>query len=138
MPSEYAKHLYYDSCCFFGPALMMAHGIVGADHILWGSDDPYLGVDTAHVDDLPIGEFKIDRSFVAGLQESPANLAIVRAVVGLAEGLGMAVTAEGIEREDQLVALRDAGCDRGQGFLFARPRPAAEAGRALLGAEAAA
>lgn len=54
MPSEYAKRLYYDSCCFFGPALMMAHGIVGADHILWGSDDPYIGADTAHVDDLPI------------------------------------------------------------------------------------
>jgi EAL domain-containing protein (putative c-di-GMP-specific phosphodiesterase class I) len=48
------------------------------------------------------------------------------------------VTAEGIEREDQLAALREAGCDRGQGFLFARPRPAEEAGRALLGAEAAA
>jgi EAL domain-containing protein (putative c-di-GMP-specific phosphodiesterase class I) len=50
----------------------------------------------------------------------------------------MAVTAEGIEREDQLAALREVGCDRGQGFLFARPRPAEEAGRALLGAEAAA
>ena len=55
MPSEYAKHLYYDSCCFFGPALMMAHAIVGADHILWGSDDPYIGADTTHIDDLPIG-----------------------------------------------------------------------------------
>ena len=92
----------------------------------------------AYLSQLPLDVIKIDRSFVAGLQDSPANLAIVRAVLGLAQGLGMAVTAEGIEREDQLAALRDAGCDRGQGFLFARPLPAAEAGLALLGAEAAA
>jgi EAL domain-containing protein (putative c-di-GMP-specific phosphodiesterase class I) len=92
----------------------------------------------AYLSQLPLDVIKIDRSFVAGLQESPANLAIVRAVVGLARALGMAVTAEGIEREDQLAALAEAGCDRGQGFLFARPRPAEEAGRALLGAEAAA
>jgi diguanylate cyclase (GGDEF)-like protein/PAS domain S-box-containing protein len=92
----------------------------------------------AYLSQLPLDVIKIDRSFVAGLQESPANVAIVRAVVGLAQALGMAVTAEGIEREDQLAALREAGCDRGQGFLFARPRPAEEAGRALLAAEAAA
>jgi len=92
----------------------------------------------AYLSQLPLDVIKIDRSFVAGLHESPANLAIVRAVVGLAQGLGMAVTAEGIEREDQLAALREAGCDRGQGFLFAHPRPAEEAGRALLGAAAAA
>ena len=54
LPSEFAKHLYYDSCSFFGPALRMAHELVGADHILWGSDDPYIGADTKHVDDLPI------------------------------------------------------------------------------------
>jgi aminocarboxymuconate-semialdehyde decarboxylase len=54
LPSEYARHLYYDSCSFYGPALVMAHTIVGADHILWGSDDPYIGADTAHVDSLPI------------------------------------------------------------------------------------
>ena len=56
LPSEYARHLYYDSCSFFGPALMMAHGLVGADHILWGSDDPYISADTKHVDDLPISD----------------------------------------------------------------------------------
>jgi diguanylate cyclase (GGDEF)-like protein/PAS domain S-box-containing protein len=92
----------------------------------------------AYVSQLPLDVIKIDRSFVAGLHESPANLAIVRAVVGLASGLGMAVTAEGIEREDQLTALRDLGCDRGQGFLFASPAPAADAGRALKAAGASA
>ena len=61
----------------------------------------------------------------------------MRAVVGLAQGLGIAVTAEGIEREDQLAELIELGCDRGQGFLFSRPAPAAEASRALLAALAA-
>ncbi len=92
----------------------------------------------AYLSQLPLDVIKVDRSFIAGLHESPANLAIVRAVVGLAQGLGIVVTAEGIEREDQLAALRELGCDRGQGFLFARPRPAAEAGRALLAEDAAA
>jgi diguanylate cyclase (GGDEF)-like protein/PAS domain S-box-containing protein len=87
---------------------------------------------------LPLDVIKVDRSFVAGLGESPANLAIIRAVVGLAQGLGISVTAEGIERTDQLDALRELGCDRGQGFLFARPVPAADAGRALRGEDAAA
>ena len=85
----------------------------------------------AYLSRLPLDVIKVDRSFVAGLHESPANLAIVRAVVGLAQGLGIAVTAEGIEREDQLEVLRGLGCDRGQGFLFAPPAPAAEAGAAL-------
>ena len=48
------------------------------------------------------------------------------------------MTAEGIERDDQLEALRELGCDRGQGFLFARPRPADEAGAALMADAAAA
>lgn len=54
LPSEYARNLYYDTCSFHGPTLMMAHAVVGADHMLWGSDDPYIGADTAHVDALPI------------------------------------------------------------------------------------
>lgn len=54
LPSEYAKNLYYDTCSFYSPALMMAHAIVGADRLLWGSDDPYIGADSAHVDRLPL------------------------------------------------------------------------------------
>jgi len=54
LPSEYAKHLYYDTCSFFGPALKMAHELVGAEHLLWGSDDPFIGADASHVDQLPI------------------------------------------------------------------------------------
>lgn len=54
LPSEYAKHLYYDTASFYGPALTMAHAIVGADHLLWGSDDPFIGADTQHVEKLPL------------------------------------------------------------------------------------
>ncbi len=92
----------------------------------------------AYLSRLPLDVIKVDRSFVAGLHDSATNLAIVRAVVGLAQGLGISVTAEGIEREDQLEVLRELGCDRGQGFLFARPRPADEAGAALVADAAAA
>jgi aminocarboxymuconate-semialdehyde decarboxylase len=54
LPSEYATKLYYDTCSFFGPALRMAHELVGADHLLWGSDDPFIGADTSHIEKLPL------------------------------------------------------------------------------------
>jgi len=54
LPSEYAKHLYYDTCSFFGPALKMAHELLGADHLLWGSDDPFIGADASHVEKMAI------------------------------------------------------------------------------------
>ena len=54
LPSEYATALYYDTCSFFGPALRMAHELVGAEHLLWGSDDPFIGSDASHVEQLPI------------------------------------------------------------------------------------
>jgi len=53
-PSEYAKRLYYDTASFYPPALRMAHSIVGADRILFGSDDPLIGDDTSVVDGLAI------------------------------------------------------------------------------------
>jgi predicted signal transduction protein with EAL and GGDEF domain len=87
---------------------------------------------------LPLDIIKVDRAFVAGISEDPANLSIIRAVAALAHGLGLEVTAEGIERPEQLDAVRDLGCERGQGYLFARPLPAAEAGLALVERSAAA
>jgi len=49
------------------------------------------------------------------------DTAIIRAVTGLAHSLGITVTAEGIEAQEQRVQLRAVGCDQGQGYLFARP-----------------
>jgi EAL domain-containing protein (putative c-di-GMP-specific phosphodiesterase class I) len=81
---------------------------------------------------LPLDTIKIDRSFVAGL-DGETDRSIVDAVIALAHGLRISVVAEGIETEAQFEVLRAMGCDVGQGYLFARPLPAAEAGRLLSG-----
>nr|WP_246344772.1 EAL domain-containing protein [Conexibacter arvalis] len=81
---------------------------------------------------LPIGIIKIDREFVAGLGADPDADAIVTAMVGLAQGLGLLVTAEGVETPEQLSALSELGCTHVQGHLLGRPQSAAEATRTLL------
>jgi diguanylate cyclase (GGDEF)-like protein len=73
---------------------------------------------------FPLEAIKIDRSFVAGLGLDTEDTTIVEAVVNLGHSFGMAVVAEGLETPLQLSRLRDLGCDRGQGYLFGRPRPA--------------
>jgi diguanylate cyclase (GGDEF)-like protein/PAS domain S-box-containing protein len=85
----------------------------------------------AYISRLPLDIIKVDRSFVAGLADSTANHSIIAAVSALARGLGIEVTAEGIERQEELEAVVRLGCDRGQGFLFAKPMPAKEAEAAL-------
>jgi diguanylate cyclase (GGDEF)-like protein len=74
----------------------------------------------------PLHGIKVDRSFVNGLPEDGGGRAIVAAVIGLARALGGTVTAEGVETERQLDALRALRCERVQGFLLARPLPADE------------
>jgi diguanylate cyclase (GGDEF)-like protein len=71
---------------------------------------------------LPFDTLKIDRSFVDGLGRDDQDMAIVRSVVTLAKTLSLSVTAEGIETPLQEAHLRSLGCERGQGFLFARPQ----------------
>ena len=80
---------------------------------------------------MPIDTIKIDRSFVAGIDDDNSNLPIVKAVIALAHALGIEVVAEGIETVGQLALLRDLVCDRGQGYYYARPQPP-EALAALL------
>ncbi|GGY43152.1 bifunctional diguanylate cyclase/phosphodiesterase [Pseudoduganella albidiflava] len=72
---------------------------------------------------LPIDVLKLDRSFVA---ENPAGDGFVRALIDMAHVLNLSVVAEGIETTVAMEALRDAACDEGQGYLFARPMPMAE------------
>ena len=71
---------------------------------------------------LRADRLKIDRSFIADAAEEP----IVAAIVGMARGLGLAVTAEGIETREQFERVRSLGCDAAQGFLLARPGPPEE------------
>jgi EAL domain-containing protein (putative c-di-GMP-specific phosphodiesterase class I) len=78
---------------------------------------------------FPFDKIKIDRSFVSG--EGLESNAIIRAVVGLGQSLGMVTTAEGIETEQQLDAVRAQGCDEVQGFLFSPPLPASAAAALL-------
>ena len=70
---------------------------------------------------FPFDKIKIDRSFMHDLGVTADSLAIVKAVIGLGQSLGMETTAEGVETEEQLAAVRAQGCDEIQGFLFSRP-----------------
>ncbi|MGH7101791.1 MAG: putative bifunctional diguanylate cyclase/phosphodiesterase [Acetobacteraceae bacterium] len=77
-------------------------------------------------------KIKIDQSFIRELACRPDSIAIVRAVTGLCNSLGMTTTAEGVETEEQLAALSAERCTEVQGFLFSRPRPAMEIPALLL------
>ncbi|GIH12393.1 putative bifunctional diguanylate cyclase/phosphodiesterase [Rugosimonospora africana] len=87
----------------------------------------------AYLCDLPVHNLKLAAQFIEGLWDSqpadPARDRIVATLVGLAHGLGLSATAEGVETAAQEAWLRDLGCDCGQGWLFGRPVPAEEIGR---------
>ncbi|WP_375290698.1 putative bifunctional diguanylate cyclase/phosphodiesterase [Qipengyuania sp.] len=77
---------------------------------------------------LKFSTIKVDRSFVQGAaQDNPESLAIIRAVVAMAESLNMSTTAEGVENADEAAMIRRMGCNKIQGFHFGRPMPAEEA-----------
>jgi EAL domain-containing protein (putative c-di-GMP-specific phosphodiesterase class I) len=97
-----------------------------------------MGVDTA-IDDfgtgysslaylrtLPIQKLKIDRYFIQGIPADREAAALVAEIIRLAHVLALEVVAEGVETDAQAAFLRDAGCERMQGFLFSRPVPPAE------------
>ena len=75
---------------------------------------------------LPIDTLKIDRSYVNGLGSDTEDTAIVHATVAFAKALGLNVTAEGIENDEQLARLIELGCELGQGYHFAKPLPSDE------------
>ena len=86
-----------------------------------------------HLRALPFERIKIDRSFISSINDNPDSTAIVTAITRLAESLKLAITAEGIEEDSIEARLRGIGRYTGQGWLFGRPMPAAEA-RAMLSA----
>ncbi len=85
----------------------------------------------AHLSSLPIDSLKIDRSFIQGLTNRPADATIVRTILDLGRSLGRQVVAEGIETHAQLAALRALGCTMGQGYQLSAPL-SAQAVEALL------
>ncbi|MCA1438158.1 EAL domain-containing protein [Bradyrhizobium sp. BRP20] len=75
---------------------------------------------------FPFDKIKIDQSFVRDLAANREAQAIIRSIVSLGKGLGVTITAEGVETEAELSCLRAEGCHEGQGFLFSKARPNAE------------
>ena len=75
----------------------------------------------AYLKRFPVDTLKIDRSFVEGLGTDPLDLPIVQAVMSLGHTLGLEVVAEGVETPLQEKTLKALGCERAQGFLYARP-----------------
>ena len=75
----------------------------------------------SYLQNFPVDNIKIDRSFVEDITRGEGHTAIVLAVLAMADSLGLQVVAEGIETEQQLAFLRQKGCHLGQGYLFSRP-----------------
>jgi diguanylate cyclase (GGDEF)-like protein len=79
-----------------------------------------------HLRNFKFDDIKIDRSFIAAMGSERESAAIVRALTGLGNGLGMTITAEGVENWEQCDVLLGQGCTQGQGFLFSRAVPGSE------------
>jgi diguanylate cyclase (GGDEF)-like protein len=81
----------------------------------------------------PFDKIKIDQSFVRGAaMKGSRNAAIIRAIVSLAESLGMDTTAEGAETHDELTLIRELGCSHIQGYIFGRPMESEDAGKLAM------
>ena len=86
---------------------------------------------------LPIDEIKIDKSFVTGMETNRSDAVLVRSIIELGRNLGLRVTAEGVENENVRRELGKLGCDYAQGFHIGRPTPADQCRRALEATEPA-
>jgi diguanylate cyclase (GGDEF)-like protein/PAS domain S-box-containing protein len=82
---------------------------------------------------FPVDMLKVDRSFVQGVEHDAKDAAITANLVSLAHAMGVLAVAEGIETNGQLAELREVGCDRAQGYLFAKPVPADQVTGMLAG-----
>ena len=90
-----------------------------------------------HLRNFKVDRIKIDRSFVDKMEEDAEASALIRGLMGLSQGLGLNVTVEGIELPSQAAVLLAQGCQLGQGYLFGRAMPAAEALAYIAGHEPA-
>jgi EAL domain-containing protein (putative c-di-GMP-specific phosphodiesterase class I) len=80
-----------------------------------------------HLRNFKIDKIKIDRSFVESMEREPEAFALVRALLGFGRGLGLTVTAEGVEKPAQAIALQQEGCQQAQGYLYSRAMSANDA-----------
>ncbi len=80
----------------------------------------------AYLKRFPVSKLKIDRGFVRDLPGDVSDAQLVQTMVAMGRNLGISVVAEGVETEEQLAYLQELGCESAQGYLFSKPRPAAE------------
>jgi len=101
---------------------------LGRYGIRFAIDDFGMGYSSlSYLQELPLNNLKIDRSFLASIQSSEDSSSIISAIVSMAQEMNMDIVAEGVENEVQLNYIRSIGCPIVQGYFFARPMPAAEA-----------
>jgi len=77
----------------------------------------------SHVHRLPLDKIKVDRSFVADINDNPVSHKIIKSLTGLCDDMEIACVVEGVETRAQLDTLRRLGCDYIQGYYFAKPMP---------------
>ena len=119
---EVADPVVRDSLDTVAPALA---AVVSAGAAVVVDDVGAAGTSVRHLAAAGASGLKIDRSYVAGLLDSPRDRAVVRSLVDLGAAAGVTVTAVGVETAEQAAVLLDMGCTRGQGWLFGRPGPLA-------------
>ncbi len=116
--------------------LSLAQSIVGSlknQGIKIALDDFGTGFGSlAHLRALPFDRIKIDRSFVSSILRNPESKAIVKAINGLGQSLGIPITAEGIEDKETESELRNIGCAKGQGWYYGRPLTIQETRKVLF------
>jgi EAL domain-containing protein (putative c-di-GMP-specific phosphodiesterase class I) len=103
----------------------------GAGYQIWKQRRIKLSIDDfgtgysslGYLHKFDVDELKIDRSFVIEMLTEPRSMRIIRAIIGLARGLGLNTVAQGIEMPEQAKLPREAGCDYGQGYYFAGHLP---------------
>ncbi|MGB5485109.1 putative bifunctional diguanylate cyclase/phosphodiesterase [Parasphingorhabdus sp.] len=117
--------------------LSLAQSIIGSlknQGIKIALDDFGTGYSSlAHLRALPFDRIKIDRSFVTSILQNSESKAIVKAITGLGESLGMTITAEGVEDKETENELRNIGCAKGQGWYYGHPLSAVQTREILAG-----
>ncbi len=101
---------------------------LAAAHLQISIDDFGTGYASfGYLERFPVGQLKIDRSFIQNIDSNSRNQKLVQAILTLTHALGIVVVAEGVETAAELATIRSLGCDLAQGYFFAKPLPAAEA-----------